>query len=125
MGDDGAEMFRAIRNYAVGRATKNTGEIAMEHASEYYIIQFFNQYVGDIELSLCDATLKAVQTARRRINPTASPLSTAAKEQIAAICAAYARKLHVADYYSSLDAGSMCLRRNINAAMVSVYRHQE
>jgi hypothetical protein len=126
MGDRVNDMFRALRGFVINESSwfeSSNTLITRQHASEYYMIQFFNQYINDIETNVCEAVVKAVSTSRHRMHKNAGSLVPHAKTKIIAICRAHTEQLNPTDYYSSIDKIPMCMRRMINDVMVDVYSH--
>lgn len=120
IGERAVEMFTALRPFVVADPTSETSQMA----SDYYLIQFFNQYIGDIDIDICDAVRRAVRTTRFRIgDKNFVPLSSM-KSRIEEICHSHTFQLSPTDYYSSLDRIPLCLRRMISHVMDNVFSHR-
>lgn len=113
------EMFEKLCPFVVSDATKEESR----RACDYYLIQFFNQYISDIDIDICEAVQRAVRTARFRIADKSFTVRSFMKKRIDEICHAHTFHISPTDYYSSLDRIPLCLRRRIGQVMDNVYGH--
>lgn len=119
MDERSVEMFQKLRSFVI----TEPAEEELKMASEYYLIQFFNQYISDIDIDICDAIQRAVRTTRFRIGDKLFVTRPSMKARIEDLCRTHTFQISPTDYHSSLDKIPHCLRQMINHVMENVYGH--
>lgn len=120
IGERAVEMFHALRPFVVSDPSNAESQMA----SDYYLIQFFNQYIADIDIDICEAIQRSVRTTRFRMGDKKLVVKSTMVSRIEEICRSHTFQISPTDYYSSLDRIPLCLRRMINHVMDNVYAHK-